>query len=143
MPRDLHSNYYLLKLHKQGYRIVIFTNEATIGMRKKPETIKSAIDTKLRSLETFVNYMQAITMYDETRKCFVAKKLLNGSSSENNNNNINNKNNNNTSKKFPIHILIATRKDFYRKPTTRDIMKEKNSGGIGMGIILLKIHRMN
>ena len=93
MPRDLtHPTipYYLLKLHKQGYRIVIFTNEATIGMRKKPETIKSAIDTKLRSLETFVNYMQAITMYDETRKCFVAKKLLNGSSSEKNNNNINN-----------------------------------------------------
>jgi len=135
MPRDLtHPTipYYLLKLHKQGYRIVIFTNEATIGMRKKPETIKSAIDTKLRSLETFVNYMQAITMYDETRKCFVAKKLLNGSSSEKNNNNINNKNNNNTSKKFPIHILIATRKDFYRKPNSRDIMKEKNSGGIGM-----------
>ena len=60
-PRDLTHPaipLQLLKLHQKGYRIVIFTNEATIGMRKKKETIKSAIDKKIRGIEKFIAHVQ-------------------------------------------------------------------------------------
>jgi DNA 3'-phosphatase len=145
LPRDLTHPaipYHLMKLHNNGYRIVIFTNEATIGNRKKKETIKSAIDTKIRSLEKFLSYMRQVTSYDRDTKRFVLKKQAplgsdkqNADSTSNCNNGLDHSNDT----VFPIYILIATRKDFYRKPNTKDIAKDKSSGGIGMWHYLCKI----
>lgn len=43
----------LRSLHSQGYRIVIFTNEATIGRAKKPEAIHRAVLRKTDRLNDF------------------------------------------------------------------------------------------
>ena len=49
-----------------------------------------------------------------------------------NDNNTQSSNNSWDQVQFPIYILIATRKDYYRKPDTKDLAKDKHSGGIGM-----------
>ena len=60
----------LLRLYNQGYRIVIFSNEAAIGSAK-PTQRKQAIYNKLRSIILFVNYMQHTSMYVDKDKRFV------------------------------------------------------------------------
>jgi len=45
----------LKKLHADGYKVVIFTNQSDIGKMVKPETRKKAIDEKLGRLQSFVS----------------------------------------------------------------------------------------
>ena len=115
-PRDLTHPaipLQLLRLHQKGYRIVIFTNEATIGMRKRSETIKNAIDKKVRGIEKFIAHVQATIQANDGEATATAHKLY-------------------PDLIVPIYVLIATRKDMYRKPNSKDIIRDKKSGGTGM-----------
>ena len=93
--------------------IVIFTNEATIGMRKRSETIKNAIDKKVRGIEKFIAHVQATIQANDGEATATAHKLY-------------------PDLVVPIYVLIATRKDMYRKPNSKDIIRDKKSGGTGM-----------
>ena len=78
LPRDLiHPSipFTLRALHNKGFRIVIFTNSAEIGLRVNPDAIDNALKKKIGRVERFCSLMQDVpvqvlipTKYDMYRK---------------------------------------------------------------------------
>eukprot|EP00939_MAST-03C_sp_MAST-3C-sp1_P001462 g1462.t1 len=93
LPRDLLNNRViplLRTLHdRQGYRIAVLSNEATIGNRATEATIKRSIEVKTGRMDAFARALNR-----------------------------------------PILLLVATRKDRNRKPSSKDF--SAGIGGIGM-----------
>ena len=78
LPRDLiHPSIpaTFRALHESGYRLVVFTNGATIGMRKNPEAIRNAILQKIDRAKAFCDQVKGVpirvlvaTKFDKYRK---------------------------------------------------------------------------